>query len=111
MARKSLAELMVSDAAGAVKLTDTYFCGVLDYSEASVTMIERLIDDVHYSMPQGKTLENVDLLCRLWGAYIGEVFRRSVGASGSRARIDTARPSHFSSAGSKCFHTTKFASG
>jgi hypothetical protein len=30
-------------------------------------------------MPKGKTPENIDLLCRLWGAYVGEVFRRNVG--------------------------------
>jgi hypothetical protein len=77
--KQPLAERMASDAAAAVKLTDTYFCEPLDFTEASVVTLERLVEDVHYSMPKGKTPENIDLLCRLWGAYIGEVFRRNVG--------------------------------
>jgi hypothetical protein len=79
MAAKSLAEVMASDAADAVELTRAYFVERLDYSEASVATIEQLVDDVHYSLPEGKTPENTDLMCRLWGAYIGEVFRRHVG--------------------------------
>jgi hypothetical protein len=83
MAKKSskrpLAERMASDAADAVKLTDTYFCEALDFTGESVATLERLVEDVHYSMPKGKTPENIELLCRLWGAYIGEVFRRNAG--------------------------------
>lgn len=78
-APKSVGQQMAAAAADAVRLTDTYFTEELDFTEESVSTIERLIDDIHYSMPNGKTQANIDLLCRVWGAYIGEVFRKHVG--------------------------------
>jgi hypothetical protein len=77
--KKPLAKQMASDAADAIKLTDTDFCEALDFTEESVATVEHLVDDIHYALPKGKTPENVDLLCRLWGAYLGEVFRKNVG--------------------------------
>ena len=65
MAGKSLSDRMTVAASDAVKLTDTYFCESLDFSEASVATVERLVEDVHYSMPDGKTPANIDLLCRV----------------------------------------------
>jgi hypothetical protein len=81
MARRSLAQQMEADAADAVELTDFYFSKTLNFSEASVALIEQFIDDVHYALPDGKTPRNIDLLCCVWGAYIGEVFRRNVGGT------------------------------
>jgi hypothetical protein len=63
-----------------VELTKLYFMKRLDFSEQSVALIEAAVDDVHYSMPGGKTPDVVGQLARLWGSYIGEVFRRQVGA-------------------------------
>ena len=42
-------------------------------------MLEGLVDDIHYAMPGGKTTATIDLLCEVWGAYLGEVFRRHAG--------------------------------
>lgn len=74
-----VADLMAARAAEAVTLTDTSFMETLDYSEASIAAIEKAVDDIKYSMPGGKSAANVDRLCELWGAYIGEVFRRQAG--------------------------------
>lgn len=76
---QTIAERMAEDAANAVTLTEEYFTKRLDFSEESVQLVEELVDDMHYTLPQGKTPQNVALLSELWGAYIGEVFRRNVG--------------------------------
>ncbi|MCA9103930.1 MAG: DUF3806 domain-containing protein [Planctomycetales bacterium] len=79
MTDNALASQMAADANSAVELAASHFDESLDYSEASVAAIERMVDDVEYSLPGGATPENKRLLCRLWGAYIGEVFRRNLG--------------------------------
>lgn len=79
MPAKTLAEIQAAAAVDAVELAKVYFDVRLDFSEASVATLDRIVDDIHYSIPDGKTAENIDLVCRLWGAYIGEVFRRHVG--------------------------------
>jgi hypothetical protein len=104
---KSLAERMASAAADAVKLTDTYFCERLDYSEASVATIERLVDDIQYSMPGGATPANIDLLCRVWGAYVGEVFRRQVGGEWIDWEDQYGKAIAFQSGGVKVFPQDK----
>lgn len=79
MSDQALAEQMAADAADAVQLADSHFDESLDFSEASVSVIERMVEDVEYSLPEGRSPGNISLLCRLWGAYIGEVFRRNLG--------------------------------
>ncbi len=73
MATTSLVERMASDAAQAVELTEVYFCEALDFSESSLATVEQLVEEVHYSLPRGKTTENIDLLCGLWGAYLSDL--------------------------------------
>ena len=104
---KSLAERMASAAADAVKLTDAYFNEALDFSEASVATIERVVDDIKYSMPDGKTPANIDLLCRVWGAYIGEVFRRQVGGEWIDWEDQYGKAIAFQSVGVKVFPMDK----
>ena len=79
MPDQALADQMAADAEDAVQLAESYFDESLDFSESSVSVIERMVDDVEYSMPGGRSPENIRILCRLWGAYIGEVFRRHLG--------------------------------
>ncbi len=100
---KSLKESMVSAAGDAVKLTDAYFCEVLDYSQDSIATIERLVDDIKYSMPGGPKQENIDLLCRVWGAYVGEVFRRHVDGEWINWEDQFGKAIAFESGGVKLF--------
>ena len=79
MTANTLATQMAADADDAAQLAASHFDVSLDYTESSVATIERMVDDVEYSLPGGRSPENVSLLCRLWGAYIGEVFRRNLG--------------------------------
>lgn len=76
---EKLEKEMQEACAEAIRLTDTYFNISLDFSEKSIGDIEAACDDVHYSMPGGKTDKNIHLLMWYWGAYIGEVFRRNCG--------------------------------
>ena len=104
---KSLTERMGTADADAVKLTDTYFGEALDYSEASIGAIERLVDDIKYSMPGGATAANIDLLCRVGGAYIGEVFRRQVGGEWIDWEDQYGKAIAFQSGGIKVFPMDK----
>lgn len=51
----------------------------LDFSEASVDRIEANADDVEYAIKGGKSEENVAMLARIWGSYIGEALRKVCG--------------------------------
>jgi hypothetical protein len=98
---------MTSAAADAVTLTDTYFCEGLDYSEASIAILERLVDDIKDSMPCGATAANIDLVCRVWGAYMGEVFRQHVGGEWIDWEDQYGKAFAFQSGGVKVFPMDK----
>lgn len=51
----------------------------LDFSEASVGLIEATADTVEYAIRGGKSEQNIELLSRIWGAYIGEALRKVAG--------------------------------
>lgn len=72
----SLDEQMLANANEAMKLTRKFFVVELNYSEASIQQLEGLFDDVEFTMRGGKSSENVELLTRVWGSYLGEVLRR-----------------------------------
>jgi Domain of unknown function (DUF3806) len=103
LAKKSLPQQMTTAAADAVKLTDVYFLEALDFSEDSVATVERLVDDVRYSMPGGTKPENIDLLCRVWGAYIGEVFHRNTGGEWVQWKDQSGEAIAFKSGGVTVF--------
>ena len=75
----SLAEQMNADALEAMKFTRKHFVVELDFLEPTIEQIERLVDDVEFALAGGKSEDNVALLTRTWGAYLGEVLRRNVG--------------------------------
>ena len=52
----------------------------LDFSEASVRELENHYDTVGYAIKGGNSPENIALLTRIWGAYLGEALRRGTGA-------------------------------
>lgn len=72
----ALDELMLTDALAAQKFTRKYFVAELDFSRKSLTELDALFDAVRYALRGGDTPENRDNLCKLWGAYLGEVLRR-----------------------------------
>lgn len=71
-----LAEQMEADALEAMKLTRKHFVVELDFTPASIEQLESIIDDVEFTLRGGKSEENIELLTRVWGAYLGEVIRR-----------------------------------
>jgi len=81
---------MAADAAEAMKFTRRHFVVELDYSPASVQRLEEAAKDVPFAIDGGASAENVDLLARIWGAYVGEVLRR--GGNGLWQRIEGAEP-------------------
>lgn len=85
-----LAEQMNADALEAMKLTRKYFVVELDFSEPTIEQIDKLIGDIDFSMPGGKSDENTELLTRSWGAYVGEVLRRH--ADGEWSISDDGKP-------------------
>jgi hypothetical protein len=74
-----LDEEIAKAAAEAVSLTEIWFCEVLDFSEASIALLEAAVEEVDDLTPGGDSAENIDLLSWVWGSYIGEVLRRQVG--------------------------------
>ena len=75
----SIAEQMLNNANEAMKLTRKFFVVELDFSTGSVKQLEGLFDDVDFTLRGGKSPENVELLTRVWGSYLGEVIRRNAG--------------------------------
>ncbi|MDP7019033.1 MAG: hypothetical protein QGG36_24770 [Pirellulaceae bacterium] len=72
---------MKTDALEAQKLVRKFFVVDLDFSVASVQELEGLVDDVDLYLRGGKSSENVELLTRIWGAYLGEVICRHLGGT------------------------------
>lgn len=107
MVANSLTEQMVRAAADAETLTDIYFSKQLDYSEDSIGVLENLVDDIHYRLPDGKSQKNINLLCQIWGAYIGEVFRRNIGGEWINWEDEYGKAIAFQSSGVKVFPSDK----
>ena len=42
----------------------------------SVSELDPLCDDVEFMLAGGKSEENIELLTRIWGAYLGELLRK-----------------------------------
>lgn len=73
----TIAEKMLENAFEAQKLTRKHFVVELDFSEQSVRDLDRIADDVDFTLSGGKSPENVELLSRTWGSYLGEVVCRT----------------------------------
>ena len=74
-----LAEQMKADALEAQKFSRKHLVLELDFSEASIESIESNLNTVEYAISGGNSDENLDMLARIWGAYIGETLRRECG--------------------------------
>ncbi|MBP90087.1 MAG: hypothetical protein CMJ64_25835 [Planctomycetaceae bacterium] len=80
-----LVEQMKVDALEAQRFSRKHLVLELDFSEASVDDIESTVDTVEYAIQGGKSEENLDILSRLWGAYIGEALRKVCGGEWEQA--------------------------
>ena len=76
----TLAEEMKAHALEAQKFSRKHLVLELDFSESSVRELENHYDTLAYALKGGGSQENVALLTRIWGAYIGESLRRATGA-------------------------------
>ncbi|MBD3584597.1 hypothetical protein HHX48_02470 [Salinimonas sp. HHU 13199] len=82
MQQQELEVLMKDSAANAVETAQSEFSVSLDYSTQSI----RLVDDVilmFLEKFQDKALEDtaVFTICNIYGAYLGEVFKKQVGGT------------------------------
>lgn len=71
----SIAEMMQSCAADAVKMAHDRFGFVLDYSESSVESVETILSTLAGSLSSSDS-DELERQVKLWGAYLGEVVRR-----------------------------------
>lgn len=88
----SVAEEMKANALEAQKFTRKYLVTELDLSPESIEELEQQFDLVDCAIKGGKCQENIELLTRLWGSYLGEVLCRLGGewveeGSGGTRRI------------------------
>ena len=72
----TLAEQMQADALEAQRFSRKHLVLELDFSAASIGELEANADTVEYAIAGGKSDENIEMLSRIWGAYIGEAFRQ-----------------------------------
>ena len=82
----NLSDEIQANALEAQKFSRKHLVLELDFSEASIDLIEANADDVEYALKGGKSRENVDMLVRIWGSYIGESLRLLCG--GEWAKVD-----------------------
>ena len=75
----NLADEMQANALEAQKFSCKHLVLELDFSEASIAELEDTVDAVEYAIQGGKSDENVEMLSRIWGAYIGEALRKQCG--------------------------------
>ncbi len=76
----SIAEMIESCAAEAVRAAQEQFGFALDYSDGSVESLETILANISASLnPADK--DAVEQAVKLWGSYLGEVARRSFGGT------------------------------
>lgn len=74
-----LNEQINADVLEAQKLTRKYFVVELNFSDSSINALEQQFDAIGYSLKDGRSEANLQLLRRVWGSYLGEVIRRKHG--------------------------------
>ena len=72
-------EQFETDAEEAMKLTRKFFVVELNFSDDSVRQLEEQFDAIDYALSGGMSHENIQLLKRVWGSYLGETIRRRYG--------------------------------
>jgi hypothetical protein len=74
-----LADQMQAHALEAQRFTRKHLVVELDYSPASLQELDAQADAVDYALAGGKSEENLAMLTRIWGSYVGEMLRRHAG--------------------------------
>lgn len=91
-------EVMEAYAQDAVDLARQNFQVTLDFSETSIEAVETILDRYSKSIPRNflqrrlsksPSAHQMDQVCKMFGAYIGEVFRRKCGG---RWEFDSQTP-------------------
>ena len=73
-------DTMAAYAQGAVNFVQSSLHQRLDFSEDSIKTVEEILGRYQSELPRASpTPETIDLVCNIFGAYIGEVMRRNVG--------------------------------
>jgi hypothetical protein len=60
----------------------------LDFSPESIEELESNIDTIDFAISGGKSEENLGMLTRIWGCYLGESVRRQIGGEWVRDDAD-----------------------
>ncbi len=77
----TLAEKMAEDTLEAQRFSRKHLVVELGMTATSVAELEENVDTIEYAIAGGKSNENVDLLTRIWGAYLGEALIHGAGGS------------------------------
>ena len=77
----TLAEQMAADTLEAQKFSRKHLVVELGMSASSLAELEENVDLVEFAITGGTSEENVDLLTRIWGAYLGEALIHATGSS------------------------------
>jgi hypothetical protein len=77
----TLAEQMAEDTLEAQKFSRKHLVVDLAMSASSVAELEENVDMVEFAIAGGKSEENVDLLARIWGAFLGQALIQVAGGS------------------------------
>lgn len=74
---KNTEEMMQHLAASAVDIADKTYGVKLDYSTYSIQKVEDVLGKIHDEYQKDKSVSGVDGLAMAFGAYLGEVIKRS----------------------------------
>lgn len=82
-----IAALMQGYAQDAVDYVRSRLQAELDYSPGSIQTLEKILEQYHRTASKDTTRlapATIDLVCKIYGAYIGEVIRRNYGGRWER---------------------------
>lgn len=84
----TVTDMMVAYSQDAVDMAKSNFGEELDFSERSVQIVERCLKQLHETVPRGlfgklfgrgPSPEEIETVAKMFGAYVGEVFKRHHG--------------------------------
>jgi hypothetical protein len=85
MADFTITNVMEAYAQDAVDMAREQFQLELDYSEGSLELVEKILSELHDTLPKGKSSKSskskpsedqIWRMAKIWGGYVGEVMRR-----------------------------------
>lgn len=83
---RQIAEAYALDAVDAARMN---FGVELDWSDASVSRVEEMLSVMHQQLASARpSQETIETFSKMFGSYVGEVFRRNHGATWGLVTID-----------------------